>query len=386
MVVHTCPTCQKEFSKKSTYIDHIENKKKPCQPKVVEITQNNTKNTQKIAENTQFIIKNPLIMAENTPKVEYQENLSCRYCLKVFSRTDSLKRHMSTTCKVIKLENEKKQNIFNNLVEIDDIKKKFETIIVENKNLSEGFDLLKKQNDLLIKQNEELNSKIGEILKKNINTTHNTNITNNTQNITQNINQNINQNISITPIKLNAFGKENLKTIKYDELEKIITDTRQNGKYCFNRIIDLIHFNNNLPENQNVYMPDYNRGKFMYYNGNDWELTQDDENIIFQVLEHVRKLYNINNNEELEEKLETDREFNRKFNTTFKKYYDWVFDEVDDNELSAQELKKKNDFKEMMSKEIVNKLYNNRNKVKKNYEKFDRTNQLLQATEILKIK
>lgn len=380
MVVHTCPTCQKQFSKKSTYIDHIENKKKPCNP----IEQNkiiNKPNITKINQNNLEINQINQNNLQKNIKVDISNN-SCNFCFKNFVNIYSLNRHLDGRCKVIKLENEKKQNIFNNLIEIDDIKKKFETIMVENKNLSEGFDLLKKQNDLLIKQNEELNSKIGEILKKNINTTHNTNITNNTQNITQNINQNIN----ITPIKLNAFGKENLKKIKYDELEKIITDTRQNGKYCFNRIIDLIHFNNNLPENQNVYMPDYNRGKFMYYNGNDWELTQDDENIIFQVLEHVRKLYNINNNEELEEKLETDREFNRKFNTTFKKYYDWVFDEVDDNELSAQELKKKNDFKEMMSKEIVNKLYNNRNKVKKNYEKFDRTNQLLQTTEILKIK
>ncbi len=243
--------------------------------------------------------------------------------------------------------------------------------MIENNN--KMTEMLKKQNEELKKQNEELNNKISEILKKNTQ-----NITNNTQNIVQNIN--------ITPIKLNPFGKENLKTIKYNDIIKIVTDTSNTGRFCLNSLIDLIHFNNNLPENQNIYMPDYNRGKFMYYNGNDWELTQDDENIIFQVLEHVRKLYNINNNEELEEKLETDREFNRKFNTTFKKYYDWVFDEVDDNQLSALELKKKNDFKEMMSKEIVNKLYNNRNRVKKNYEKFDRTNELLQTTEILKIK
>lgn len=142
MVIHTCPKCQKQFNKKSSYVDHIKNKKKPCKPKIVEITQNN--------------IKNPQIM----PGI--QEKLSCKYCLKKFSRIDSLKRHMTLTCKVIKLENEKKQNAQNDLIKIDDLKKRFDTIMEENKNLSEGFDLLKKQN-------EELNNKINELLNKNIN-------------------------------------------------------------------------------------------------------------------------------------------------------------------------------------------------------------------------
>ncbi len=30
MVIHTCPNCNKEFTKKSTYNDHVKNKKKPC--------------------------------------------------------------------------------------------------------------------------------------------------------------------------------------------------------------------------------------------------------------------------------------------------------------------------------------------------------------------
>ena len=146
-----------------------------------------------------------------------------------------------------------------------------------------------------------------------------------------------------------------------------------------------VHFNNKLPENQNVYMPDYNRGKFMYYNGEQWKLTQDDENIIFQVLEHVRSLFNINNNEELEEKLENDKKFCAKFNTTFKKYYDWVYDETDDMFMNKQELKKKNDFKALISREIVNNLYNNRDKVKKNYEKLESSG-LIKTCELLKLK
>jgi len=346
MVIHTCPTCLKQFNKKSTYIDHIENKKKPCQPKY----KSESENTQKYSENTQKYSENTQNYTENTQK---DSKNNCKYCLKKFSRSDSLNRHLQT-CKVIKLENKKKENIYNNLVENEEYKQKVDLIQKENEEY-------KQKVDLLIKQNEELNNKIADILEKN---THN--ITNNTQNNVQNI--------YINPVKLNAFGKENLKTIKNDDFVKIITDTSNTGRFCLNRLVDIIHFNNKLPENQNIYMPDYNRKKFMFYNGDDWQLTQDEENVIFQVMEHVRSLFNINNNEELEEKLENDKKFNIKFYTTFKKYYDWVYDETDDIYLNKQELQKKNDFKAMMSREVVNKLYNNRDKIKKNYDKLENIN------------
>jgi hypothetical protein len=366
MVVHKCNVCFKEFSKKSHYDQH-KNKKFSCKPNTqnyTEIPQNKTDIPKNYTENTQNHTKNTENGFDNNKN-------NCKYCLKKFSRSDSLNRHLQT-CKIIKLENEKKQNIYNNLVENDILKKQMEEIIENNNKMTEMF---KKQNEELKKQNEELNNKMIEILKKN--TQNIVNNTNNTQNIVNNIN--------ITPVKLNPFGKENLKTIKHDDFIKIITDTSNTGRFCFNRLVDLIHFNNKLPENQNIYMPDYNRGKFMYYNGEQWKLTQDDENIIFQVLEHVRSLFNINNNEELEEKLEKDKKFCAKFNTTFKKYYDWIYDETDDMFMNKQELKKKNDFKALISREIVNNLYNNREKVKKNYEKLESSG-LIKTCELLKLK
>ena len=39
----------------------------------------------------------------------------------------------------------------------------------------------------------------------------------------------------------------------------------------------------------------------------------------------------------------------------------WVYDETDDMYLNKQELQKKNDFKAMMSREVINKLYNIKN-------------------------
>ncbi len=121
---------------------------------------------------------------------------------------------------------------------------------------------------------------------------------------------------------------------------------------------------------QNIYMGDYNRGKFMVHDGTDWNLSQNEELIIFQVLEHVRKLYFSKiDDEEFEEKFEKDRVFRNEFNTTFKKYYDYIYDEVEDAYLSVQELQKKKDFKELMSNEVKNKLYNKRKFVLNTYEK-----------------
>ncbi len=379
MVIHTCPKCKKEFNKKSHYLQHI-NKKTSCQAIIQNNSnnlQNNSNNLQNNSNNLQINSNNLQInsnnlqinsnnLQNNLKKIKDESvihnsivsnkedltNIICKYCFKTFSRISNLHRHQKENrCKVIKLENEKKQTIYNNLVEDEEYRLKIDKILKENEEYKQTILLMQKKYEEL---NNSFNTRIAEEVKKN------------TQNITNN--NTVVQNINITPVKLNAFGKENLKDIKYDELMKIISDSSQTGRYCFNRLIDLIHFNNKLPENQNVYMPDYNRGKFMYFNGVQWQLTQDEENVIFQVLEHVRKLFDINDNDELELKLETDHVFRKNFKATFKKYYDWVYDEDDEACMSEQDIKKKNDFKAMMSREVVNKLYNNRDLVRRNYE------------------
>ncbi len=54
MVNYTCPTCSKQFNRKSNYDYHIENKKKPCQPiapEAPEKLQNNSESSQKAPKN-----------------------------------------------------------------------------------------------------------------------------------------------------------------------------------------------------------------------------------------------------------------------------------------------------------------------------------------------
>ncbi len=375
MVVHICPICSKEFTKKSTFINHTENKKKPCQqkhsktfqniPEIPQIPPTFPQNPPEFAEKSIILQKNneKICFLEKNGNQEIINKFSCNYCFSIFTRKDHLKRHINDRCKVKKLEVEKKENILNNLIEKEKINNLFTMYEEIKKSNDEKNNLileLKKNNEELNKKNEELNKKIDKIVKKNIT---------NTQNITNNNNNN-NTQIIINNI-VNPFGKETYEKINRKEILKIMTDTKNNGKHCFNKLIDLIHFNTNIPENQNIYMSDYNRGKFMINDGKGWNLSQNEQLILFQVLEHVRKLYFNIDDEEFEKKFENDKVFRSEFNTTFKKYYDYLFDEVDDAFLSAQELKKKNEFKEMMNNEVKNKLYNYRDKVKRNYDKLE---------------
>jgi DNA-directed RNA polymerase subunit RPC12/RpoP len=87
MVVYICNICSKTFNKKSNYLTHISNKKKPC------------KEDENI--NCEYIIK----------------NYKCNFCSKTFSRVDNLKRHLIERCKVRKEETQEKEAIFSNLLQ-----------------------------------------------------------------------------------------------------------------------------------------------------------------------------------------------------------------------------------------------------------------------------
>ena len=87
MVIYICNICRKNFTKKSNYLTHITNKKKPC----------------KQYEN---------INCEYTVK-----NYKCNFCSKTFSRIDNLKRHLIERCKIRKQETQEKEEIFSNLLQ-----------------------------------------------------------------------------------------------------------------------------------------------------------------------------------------------------------------------------------------------------------------------------
>lgn len=413
MVKHICPICSKKFNKKSSYNDHVNNKKKPCKQNAI-ITPKNAELTPEVAELTpevaeigdnqvekmlEVVVK-LIKVAENIPKksekiekinenndtvyetinlkneknnlktddlssenINKKNNISCFYCGFNFARKDNLTKHIKKSCKVKKLEDEKKQNIFDNLVLQENNRLREENNRLHKKYVKDikklKLELENKFKSELDKKNKELDNKIN-IVKKNIQNITNNN--NNTQNITNNIN--------ITPYKINPFGKETFDKLEKKEILKVMTNIRNNGKFCFNKLIDLIHFNNNIPENQNVYMGDFNRGKFMIHDGSGWNLNQNEEYVIFEVLEHVRELFNEYDDEEFEDKLHNDKKFRDNFNITFKKYFDYIYDEAEDAQLNENELLKKQNFKKLMESEVKNRLYNKRQIPIDSYEKL----------------
>jgi len=250
MVVYICENCKKEFNKKSNYLNHIENKKKPCAQLKLKMHQNAPKCTKKA---TKCTVKNPIFDTDNDEK-EYKElnkGYICNFCKTSFTRSTTLKRHLLERCKIRKEEIREKEAIFQELLQ---------------QNI-----LLKDQNEKLNNQLLEQNKFIIGLLEQN-----NKNSIQNNKNIKNQNNGIINNTIII------QHGKEDLSKID----DKVFLDAflKNSGAKIPEKIIEGIHFNNKYPEFKNIYISDINREKVMIYNGNDWILTPSN-NITTNLLE-----------------------------------------------------------------------------------------------------
>ncbi len=102
MVNYQCTICLREFDRKSSYVNHTENKKKLCQAKL-------------------------LIFKEETP-VNTEKSFNCSYCDLTFSRRDLLTRYMNKNiCKVKHELYLEKEKIFKLLLEKKRMKLKTKT-------------------------------------------------------------------------------------------------------------------------------------------------------------------------------------------------------------------------------------------------------------------
>ncbi len=209
MVKYTCPTCCKEFNRKSNYDYHMESKKNPCKaitkinqklPKITKINQNN-------------------------------DNCVCTYCGVSFVNIYTLKRHIDSRCKVKKEDDDNKKNIFELLLE----QEKKEKELLNNK-----VDELQNQLLELTKTIKELSSKSATIINNN-----------NYGNV---------NNITIPLEKLSKFGKEDLTKISQKEFLKI---KNYQGVAIFLETAKLIYNNHSM--NKTVYVTDYSRKKAMIW-------------------------------------------------------------------------------------------------------------------------
>ena len=179
MVNYTCEKCKKEFIKKSHYLVHI-NKKFPCVQfkEQIQINPDEFKKIQKLE-----------IFNENK---ENNKNFSCNFCNKIFFNNSNLNKHLkNNSCKVKKLQDEEKENIFKILLAKDE----------EMKALKENNKELKEYIKNITNMNLDLNNKVNKLIEKISVGNINKGVINNNNNNINNIN-----NIIITTDQLCNFG------------------------------------------------------------------------------------------------------------------------------------------------------------------------------------
>jgi hypothetical protein len=250
----------------------------------------------------------------NQPQKTTENDLTCEYCKKKFSRNDSLIRH-SRTCK-IKLSNiNSKDEIINLLKQtIDEQKKMFENQIIEmkkqlietmNKNCKVHPKTLQKINKQLINNNKNINN----------------GIVNNTYNII-------------------GLGHENLHEV-FSRKEKMAI--LKNRFYCLPELVEYTHFNDKYPQFKNIlitntqntlaYKYDTKKKQFMAINKD--ELLED---IVDARICDISSFY-----EELENDLDSKT----------KEIIEKVIDKIENDPA----------YKEIKKKDIKLIIYNNRKKV-----------------------
>jgi uncharacterized C2H2 Zn-finger protein len=261
MVEYNCERCKKVFTHKGTYVRH-KNKKNMCK-NIVQIG----KKTIKVAEKVIFSV-------EYANYIIKKDQLTCDFCNKTYKRTYDLQRHIKLGCKMITHNiHDKQENL-------------------PNQSVLEEIKILKE--------------KIKELEKKTLCPTINNVINNNTQTINNIRQNNIQQNSIQQIVQVNPFGKEQID-ITDKQLIKLL-------RKCCNSVPELInfkHFNKNMPENSNVYIPNVKATHVKVFTGDKWEI-RDTNDIVHQ-------LYEDNNDylmEQFEDKKnELDELTVRKFNT-----------------------------------------------------------------------
>jgi hypothetical protein len=183
-----------------------------------------------IQNNPEIIQNNPEIIQNNPEIIQKSEIFKCEYCDDIFTFFTNKRRHELHRCKknplVLKTLIDKKA------ITISDIEKKHET---EKKQLYNQIELL---------------------LQKVGNTT---NIINNTQN-TQNI-------------QLNNYGNEDLSHIT-DKLKESLIKMPYG---MIPKLIEAVHFNDNMPCNKNIILPNKKDNKLKIYNGKKWIYKNKEE-------------------------------------------------------------------------------------------------------------
>ena len=277
MPIFICQNCNKEFNRKSNYVYHVENKKRPCN--VLENKNNcqNIKNESELAKNEPKIaIQEPKIAKKKIEKIVHQTKLEvntsildienkinpydiimnnvkkdldnnikpkhiCSYCNNSFNYKSSLIKHMKARCKSKKYYDE-----------LEILKEKLKTLSTENEQLKKEMTELKHTGIVNNNTTNNTTNNINNTLNKNLNKINNGVINNNNNNNTINV-------------QLVQFGNENIDHI--DTKEALDVYLKSTGGNIVSNILKLINLNEKYPENHNICISDLSRELVKIFDG-----------------------------------------------------------------------------------------------------------------------
>ena len=221
-----CECCGYRAKQKSHFTKHLSSKKH------AKISHELAKISQNLAKISQKSVK----IDEKTEKNEPNNTVydfPCKYCNKTFKHHSSLSKHIKYACK--KNKDEDLQELVRLLNQKNEIKDKQITEILN-------------QNKKMQRQIDKLTSKLQ------IQHIHNTNSNNNT----------INYNI-----KLLNFNQTDYSHLTEQDYMKCLQDCN----YCVKSLIEKVHFNEEKPENKNIYISNIKNKYIMLYKNNKWQLV-----------------------------------------------------------------------------------------------------------------
>jgi len=205
--------------------------------------QKNSKNPSEIVNNDTFP---NVVNCGDRDGQTFKTHNKCNYCLKSFSRSDSLTRHLKKRCNIKQLYDKEIESIYKSLVE-----------------------QMEEQNRRIDKLEGE-----NEILKSQLNSTHSTNIINN--GIVNNTIMNCNFNVV-------AFGTEDLSQLS----EPVCRHILNKGFQAVSKLIEYIHFNINNPKFHNIFIPNMRDIYAMIFDGSNWNLSNK-KDVIDQLFEEKK--------------------------------------------------------------------------------------------------
>jgi len=273
-MIFQCNRCLKFFSYKTNYLNHLR-RKIPCK-------ENIQKNIDQIVSTKIESESNVSICFRNGNKLTYLETNGnkmetknqCLICNKIYQNRSGLFKHKKSKhpnyeTELSKINN--KSNISSGKSEFD----KFKELFIQDSSLKD------KRIENLMQIINEKNTLIEDMVKTSKNKTIN-NTNNTTNNNTTNNNNGIINNVTIV-----GFGKEDYGLLNSEEIHKILCDINNDP---LTTSIEMIHFNQRLPQYQNIKLKDIKSKYIDIHNGSFWQ-KQSKSNIIDETLDN--HMYNI---------------------------------------------------------------------------------------------